>query len=188
MRHYVRRTTPSPSTRVADVARLLLPLLIVLIPAITSAQRPDFSGEWNRVVDSAATRSSIAATGDAAFRRGDMGSGWGSPLIIRQTPDSMIVEYQQFSTYDLQPRLHFVYRLDGSESQNTIMIGHADSRQRSRTSWNGDTLIVVTTFPAPTGGGATTVRQALSIGSDGTLTIETTRDGTAPLRAVYGKR
>ena len=167
---------------------ILAALLVAFGPGVANAQRPDFSGEWNRVVDTTATRSSVAATGDAAFRRGDMGSGWGSPLIIRQTPDSMIVEYQQFSTYDLQPRLRFVYRLDGSESRNTIMIGHADSQLRSRPSWSGDTLIVVTTLPAPTAGGATTLRQALSIGADGTLTLETSREGSPVVRTTYRKR
>jgi hypothetical protein len=167
---------------------LIAAVLVEMIPGIADAQRPDFSGEWTRVVDSSATRSSVAATGDAAFRRGDMGSGWGSPLVIRQTPDSMIVEYQQFSTYDLQPPLHFVYRLDGSESRNTIMIGHADSKQRSRASWSGDTLVVVTTFPAPTGSGATMLRQALFMGTDGTLSLDTSREGSTPLRATYRKR
>ena len=112
----------------------------------------------------------------------------GSPLIIRQTGDSMIVEYQQFSTYDLQPRLHFVYRLDGSESLNTIMIGHADSPLRSRASWSGDTLVLVTTFVAPTAGGATSLRQALSIGADGVLTLDASRDGSPAVRTTYRKR
>ena len=168
--------------------RLIATVLIAANSAVVGAQRPDFSGEWSRVVDSTAARSSVAATGDAAFRRGDMGSGWGSPLIIRQTADSMIVEYQQFSTYDLQPRLHFVYRLDGSESLNTIMIGHADSRERSRVSWSGDTLVVTTTFAAPTGGGTTTLRLAISIGADGTLTLDVTREGSPPVRTTYRKR
>ena len=165
-------------------------VLIAAHSAIAGAQRPDFSGEWNRVVDSTAGRSSVAATGDAAFRRGDMGSGWGAggPLVIRQTPDSLIVEYQHFGTYDLQPRLHYVYRLDGSESRNTIMIGHADSQQRARASWHGDTLVVTTTLTAPTIGGTTTLRQALSVGADGTLTLDASRDGSPPVRTSYRKR
>lgn len=162
--------------------------LLVAPCTAATAQRPDFSGEWIRVVDTAATRSSVAATGDAAFRRGDMGSGWGSPLIIRQSGDSMIVEYQQFSTYDLQPRLRFVYRVDGSESLNTIMIGHADSPQKSRASWSGDTLVLVTTFVAPTAGGATSLRQALSLGADGVLTLDASRDGSPAVRTTYRKR
>lgn len=167
---------------------ILVALLVASGPALAIAQRPDFSGEWNRIVDSTTTRSSVAATGDASFRRGDMGSGWGSPLIIRQTGDSMIVEYQQFSTYDLQPRLHYVYLLNGPESVNTIMIGHADSHERSRASWSGDTLVVVTTFVAPTAGGVATLRQALSIGPDGRLTLDTSRDGSATVRTTYRKR
>lgn len=166
----------------------IVAFLIAAHIAIAGAQRPDFSGEWNRVVDSTAGRSTVAATGDAAFRRGDTGSGWGASLIIRQTPDSLIVEYQHFGTYDLQPRLHFVYRLDGSESQNTIMIGHADSQQRSRASWSGDTLVVSTTYAAPTAGGTTTLRQALSIGADGTLTLETSREASRAILTSYRKR
>ena len=163
----------------------LVTLLLAAHSTISPAQRPDFSGEWQRVVDSSTARPTVAATGDAAFRRGDMGTGWGAPLIIRQSADSMVVEYQQFSTYDLQPRLHFVFRLDGSESRNTVMIGHADSQQRSQASWRGDTLVIVTTFAAPTGAGTTTMRQTLSLGADGTMTLETAREGTAPVRATF---
>ena len=163
-------------------------VLLIALSAAAHAQRPDFSGEWIRVVDSTAGRSTVAATGDAAFRRGDMGSGWGSPLIIRQTADSLVVEYQHFGTYDLQPRLHYVYRLDGSESRNTVMIGHANSEQKSRASRSGDTLVVTTTFEAPAGGGSATLRQALSLTADGALTLEAARDGSPPVRTTYRKR
>jgi hypothetical protein len=157
-----------------------------LLATSASAQRPDFSGDWVLVVDSGATRSTVAATGDAAFRRGDMGSGWGSALTIRQLQDSLIIESPHFSTYDLQPRLRFVFALDGQDSRNTVMIGHASSEQRSRASWSDNALLITTSFPAPAG--STMVRQVLSLGVDGTLSIETTREGAAPVRTSYRKR
>jgi hypothetical protein len=173
-------------------ARVLLAAGTLSLAQASGAQRPDFSGEWVRVVDSAGIRPSVAATGDAAFRRGDMGSGWGSPFIIRQSADSMVVEFTHFATYDLQPRLRFAFALDGSESRNTIMIGHADSPQRSRVTWRGDTLVIATTFPAPAGAdgrpGTTAVRQALALDTDGSLVMETTRESSPVLKTRYGRR
>lgn len=161
-------------------------------------QRPDFSGEWTRA-DSVADGRSVAATGDASFRRGDMGSGWGSPITIAQQPDRLTVEYAYFSTYDLQPRLRFVYALDGSESRNSVMIGHAESEQRSRVAWDGSTLVITTMHPVPSAAatwGRTAVaevRQALTLQSPTSLVVETTRMGilggpTTTTRAVYTKR
>src|SRR5687767_2974252 len=105
-----------------------LPMAVLLGSAsIASAQaRPDFSGEWIHA-DSVAEQRSVAAVGDAGFRVGTMGSGWGSPLALRQQANGLVVEYAFFRTYDLQPRLSFTFTLDGSESRNAVMIGHAES-------------------------------------------------------------
>src|SRR5262245_8136909 len=106
--------------------RLLTPLLsLALIGIASAATKPDFSGSW--ALADANDQPSIAATGDAAFVSGDMGSGWGgSPLTIKQASNSLAIEYSQFSTYDLQPPLRFVYALDGSDSVNSLMIGHTE--------------------------------------------------------------
>ena len=164
----------------------------VTMPLFAHAQsRPDFTGEWTRV-DAVAEQRSVAAVGDAAFRVGDMGSGWGSPLSIRQQGNQLAVEYTQFSTYDLQPKLRFVYALDGSESRNTVMIGHAGSLSRSRAVWRDSSLVITTTWTLPQGvNGATEVRQALMLESPTSLVIETTRTvaGSAPIvtRTTYRK-
>src|SRR5262245_21655228 len=85
-----------PMTRSILLAGFLSATLLALVDA---QQRPDFSGTW-AVSDSAEVRPSVAATGDASFRTGNMGSGWGSPLKISQRGDSLIVEYTVFSSYD----------------------------------------------------------------------------------------
>jgi len=168
----------------------MLKWTLVTVAAITAhsigvgAQaRPDFTGEWTRV-DSTSEQRSVAAVGDAAFRVGDMGSGWGSPLTLRQEGNRLSVEYTQFSTYDLQPKLRFVFSLDGSESRNAINIGHAESMLRSRTAWRDSTLVVTTVFPGPSG--TTEVRQVLMLTSPTTLVIETTRGGSTT-RTQYRK-
>jgi hypothetical protein len=163
---------------------LTLAALGMLAGSAGAQTRPDFSGEWTRV-DSGTESRSVAAVGDAAFRVGNMGSGWGSPLTLRQQGAQLVVEYQHFGTYDLQPRLRFVYALDGSESRNAVMIGHAESVLRSRATWSDSTLVITTTYPGPSGN--TDVRHALTLASPTSLTIETTR-AAATIRTTYNKR
>ena len=154
--------------------------------------RPDFSGEWTAADDRAP---SVAATGDAAFRRGDMGSGWGPAITIAQRPDSMIVSYTFFVPYDLQPPVRLAFRMDGGESRQTIMIGHAGSEQRSKLAWQGDALVITTTYPAKVSGQSVTseVRRTLTLESPTSLVVETTRVGvlggaTTSTRVVYAKK
>jgi hypothetical protein len=171
--------------------RILVTVMAFLaLPWLADAQSPDFSGEWTRV-DSTSDQRSVAAVGDAAFRVGTMGAGWGSPLTLRQQGGQLVVEYTFFSTYDLQPRLRFVYALDGSEARNTIMIGHSESVLRSRATWRDSTLVITTIYPAP--GGATEVTQSLTLSSPTSLIMETTRSGVAGsrptvTRTTYAKR
>lgn len=167
---------------------LLIAVLIGSASVTGPAQaRPDFSGEWVRA-DSSAEQRTVATVGDAGFRVGTMGSGWGSPLTLRQQANQLVVEYAFFGTYDLQPRLNFTFRLDGSESRNSVMIGHTESMLRSRTAWRGDTLVITTQYPVPTGATDVIVRQAISLVSPASLVIEVTRGSSAPSRSVYAKR
>ena len=143
------------------------------------AQALDLSGTWVRV-DSAA-RPSVAVTGDAAFQRGDAGSGWGSPLTIAQRDNKLVVEYQVFSNYDLQPPLQLTFAVDGSASINTVMVGHTALTLRSTASWKDDALVITTRFPGPSARGTppgdVTTRQTLRLDAPATLVIETTRNG-----------
>ena len=46
-----------------------------------------------------------------------MGSGWGADITLTQDATTLAIEYAQFARNDMQPPLKFVYRLNGSESQ-----------------------------------------------------------------------
>jgi len=193
-----------PTRLRATIAAGLASAVLLTAPTPPGAPpqlRPDFSGEWVLVIDSALARPSVAAVGDAAFRRGDMGSGWGSPLAISQQPNSLTVQFQPFSAYDLNPPIRLVYALDGSESLNGLMLGHSESTVRSRAAWAGDVLVITTHYPAPAGAGgaalATEVRQSLTLDAPTVLRIETTRAGVSAgvsagaastTRSTYRKR
>jgi hypothetical protein len=188
--------------------RHVVELFVVLglfVPAGALAQPPvNFSGAWVRAADSTAERGpTVATVGDASFRMGDMGTGWGvgapggAPLTITQREDSLVIEYVFFSAYDLQPPVRLAHALDGSESRNTVMIGHATSVQRSRLSWRGNTLVITTAYRLPPEvnprGGIIEVGQALTLELPASLVVETTRGGvaggsTTTTRAVYTKR
>jgi hypothetical protein len=150
---------------------------------------PDFSGQWT--VEAAA-----APAPQSPLPRGDMGSGWGSPLTIAQDARQLVVEQTLFSRYDLQPPLRFVYALDGSETRNPVMMGHTTQLRVSRASWDGQTLRITTNYPAidPASGNAftTEVTYRLILESPTTLVIEATRGGAlggqpTKTRTVYRK-
>ncbi len=162
----------------------VLGAVLLLAPALHAQARPDFSGRWVRVEDSTAAHApAVATAGDLPFRTGDLGSGWGTaaaPLTITQRADSVIVEYVFFSSYDLQPPVRLAYAVDGAESVNSVMIGHATSVQRARLAWNGATLVITTDYPLPrdvSPARTIAVRQTLALESPATLTIETRRAG-----------
>ncbi len=166
---------------------------VALCAATAGAQaRPSFAGEWVRV-DSTPAKPTVAATGDAAFRTGDMGSGWGAPITIRQTDDSLFVEYAQFSAYDLQPRQRYAFALDGSETRNRVIVGHAESVQRARAAWRGGELVITTRHATPPeiSRTPTEVQQVLSLDAAGQLVVATTRPGfrgANVVRTTYSKR
>jgi hypothetical protein len=173
-----------------DFLALLCVLCVVSAP-VHAQGKADFSGTWTRV-EAESERPSVATAGDLAFQTGTPGSGWGSPLTIRQDAKSLVVEYVHFAAYDLQPPIRFTYSMDGSESHNTLMIGHAESTQRSRAIWRDDKLVITTVVEVPglAGNPRSEVRQLLTLESPQTLIIETTRTsatGASPTvtRTVY---
>ena len=165
--------------------------------------RPDFSGAW--AIDSPPPTSapstgvapSNARPDQARLVAGDMGSGWGSPITITQDATQLRVESSVFSRYDANPQPQFVYALDGSESRNTVMLGHASHVRVSRAAWDGQTLRITTQYPGrdpDTGKSFTTeVIQRLTLESPAALVIDVTRGAVlggsaSTTRTVYRRR
>ena len=108
-----------------------------------------------------------------------MGSGWGSPIVITQDDRQLRVEQTLFSRYDASPQPRFVYALDGSETRNAVMIGHATQVRVSRAAWDGQTLRITTQYPGVDPGTGkpftTEVTHRLTLESQSTLIVEATR-------------
>ena len=101
-----------------------------------------------------------------------------------------------FGRSDLQPPLTFTYPLDGSVGGNTVMMGRGEQTESSRARWNGQTLIIVTTFHiADRGAGrpfTAELTRKLWLESPTTLVVEVTRAGVlggpaSTTRSVYRK-
>jgi hypothetical protein len=168
--------------RMSSIARGLMVFVLACVSAGVAAQtptpaKPDFSGRWT--LDT--TPAPGAPGGGRGGGRGDMGSGWGSPITITQDASRLMVEYVFFAPGDLQPPLKFVYALDGSETKNSVMMGRGIQTQVSRTRWDGDKLIITTrhAFVDPGSGKTMTmdVTQTLSLESPAVLLVEATRAG-----------
>ena len=152
-------------------------LLVWVALAGTMQASPDLSGQWS--------------TETAA----DAGSGWGSSIAITQDARRLVVEYAPFTRYDMQRPLRLEYALDGTETRNAVMIGHATEQSRSRARWNGPVLEITTSHDGrhPVSGKPLTtgVIQRLSLTQTGELLVETTRTvaGAAPAttRTTYKK-
>jgi len=170
------------------------------VPALSAQPRPDFSGRWTVAPDPAAPETGARGRGGGRGRgpvSGDMGSGWGSTITLEQDATALTLEYEFFVRGDLQPPLHFSYRLDGTESRNTVRMGRGLQVQTSRTKWDGNALVIVEThtYADPVSGKPMTseVIRRLSLESPTTLVVETTREalpGATPatVKTVYAKQ
>ena len=164
--------------------------LSVVSASASSRQKPDFSGTWT---------SERATLSDSAPRRsatGDMGSGWGPTITIKQDAQQLTVQYEFFTRGDMQPPLRFVYALDGSETNNSVMMGNGIQTQKSKAVWQGDKLVITTlySFTNPENGRPMTseVTRTLSLESATTLLVEMVIAGVlggppTTTRTLYGR-
>ena len=159
---------------------------ILLVAALLAQEHPNFAGQW--IV-------APAEPGNRGPTRGDMGSGWGSPITVTQDATRLTVEYAFFSRGDMQPPLKFAFALDGTETKNTVMMGNGIQTQVSKTRWDRDKLVITTihSFRNPENGRPMTseVRQTLALESN-TLIVETTRSGvlggaSSTTRSTYAR-
>lgn len=157
---------------------------IGLFAAGLAAQtRPNFPGQWTREPAPTATAQAGAGQVETArgVRLGNMGSGWGPRMTITQDASRLKVECAYFAPKDMQPPLIFVYALNGTETENSVMMGRGRQVQVSKAEWVRNTLVITTrhTFNHPETGQTITseVKQKLSIESPDLLIVEVERSG-----------
>ena len=150
---------------------------LVFITAALSAQTPpNFAGKWTLVVDPNAA--------PAGGGRGMGGIGQ-SATIVQDATTLTITRTTQVGEFTS------TYKLDGSESKNTMNMGGNAVDLLSKAKWEGSKLTVATTMNL--NGNAVETSMVMALDSNGDLLVETTRPdfqgGGAPIttKAIYKK-
>jgi len=143
--------------------------------------KPDFSGKWT--LDQAKSDPAPAGPGGGGGGGGRGGAmGTAASMTIKQTAAALTIERVMG-----QGTQTAVYKLDGSESVNSMGQGQA----KSKASWDGAKLVVATSMTMSTPNGDMTMdsKEIYSVAA-GVLTIETTRNtpmGSQTRKTVYTK-
>lgn len=143
---------------------------ILAVATIAFAQKPDFSGSWT--LDPEASGMAAGGAGGAGGG-GRMGGAMG-PMIVKQTADTLVTENTRGEN-----KITMTYKLDGTESTNTMMARGASMESKSTAKWDGSKLVITT----KTEQGETTQTWSMT---GGILTIEGT-SGRGPTKRVYKK-
>jgi hypothetical protein len=122
--------------KVARVA--VIAAAILAVATMASAQKPDFSGTWT--LDPAASGAPAGGGGGGGGRGGGRGGILGmGPSTVKQSATDLVVE----STMG-ENKVTRTYKLDGTESKNTITTGRGTMEAVSVAKWDGAKLSIVT--------------------------------------------
>ena len=153
--------------------------LLLFGARVAGQSPPDFSGSWIVVSESAASGATMGSAPPTLSAQGNMGSGWPSEIQLTQDATTLTLQFTYFHPRDIQAPFVFKYLLDGPASRNAINLGRGPQEQVSKTTRQGDSLVITTThaFTHPLNGQAMTseTRQVLTLASPTQLVIETTR-------------
>ena len=148
-----------------------VPLTIVVLTAavltvhVLAQAPPDFSGRWTLVPD------------PAAGGRGGFGGLGQSATITQDATTLTITRSTQAGEFTS------TYKLDGTESKNTLNFQGNAIEQVSKARWEGGRLIVNTTMNV--GGNPAEVSMTMAFDETGNLIVESTRPdfqgGGAPI-------
>ena len=151
--------------------------------SLAAQAKPDFSGKWVMDPASAPAPPAGAGGGGGGGGRGGGrggGAGFGQEFTAKQDATTLTITRMQGDQ-----TVTATYKLDGSESKNTVAGRGGQQEQVSKATWDGAKIVIVTTTQAGE------QRRTISM-EGGNLVIETSqpgRDGGAPTTAklVYKK-
>ena len=146
-------------------------VLVAIFASAVAAQTPNFSGKWTAVPDP-----------NGGGGRGGLGQ---TATITQDATSLTITRTTQMGEFTS------TYKLDGSESKNTLNMGGNAVEQISKTKWDGGKLLVNTSMSFD--GNPVQISMIMSLDASGNLLVETTRPdfqgGGAPIttKTTYKK-
>ena len=166
---------------------LMMALILSLVLPVSgwTQAKTDFSGSWTfdeAKSDPAPARGGGGGGGGGGRGGGRMGGAPATAMTIKQSPAELTIDRTT-----AQGNQTAVYKLDGSDSSNTIGPGPATSQA----SWDGARLVIATKQTVQGRGGEITIESKDVYSRDGnTLVIETARTtpgGTQNRKLIYTK-
>jgi hypothetical protein len=144
---------------------------IFAVASVAFAQKPDFSGTWT--LDPEASGAPAGGGGGGGGRGGGaLGNG---PAVVKQTADTLTIERTMGDN-----KVTLTYKLDGTESKNTMMgRGGTPMESVSTAKFDGTKLVITTKA------GENESTQTWSLAGS-VLTVEGT-GGRGPSKRVYKK-
>ena len=148
----------------------ILATAVLAVATLAFAQKADFSGTWAPEVDPAA-----APAGGGGGGRGMMAG----PMTVKQTADTLTVERTAGEN-----KIVSNYKLDGSESTNTMQGRGGAVEVKSVAKWDGSKLVITSKRPGQDGAMVETTATWSVAG--GVLTLENA-GGRGPSKQTYKK-
>ena len=153
--------------------------MILAVGANPGAQaKPDFSGKW--VVVDPPPAAGNAGAGRSGGRGAGFQPGFGPEFTVKQDAKTLTIT-RGGQTAPL------TYKLDGSESKNSVTRDGQQREQIAKATWEGNTLVIVTMVNFQNN--TREQRRVLTM-EGGTLVIQQTnpgRNGGATIKVVYKK-
>lgn len=154
--------------------------------SLAAQAKPDFSGKWVMDPASAPAPPAGAPAGGGGGGRGGGrgGGGFGQEFTAKQDATTLTVMQMQGGQ-----EVTLTYKLDGSESKNTVGGRGGPQEQVSKAAWDGSKLVITTQLNF----GGNTVEQKRTLSMEGgNLVIETVQPGRdggpgTPTKLVYKK-
>jgi hypothetical protein len=153
--------------------------IVVAAVSLGAQTKPNFSGKW--VMDSPPGATANAGGGRAGGGAAPAGfqPGFGAEFTVKQDDKTLSISRGQGSP--------LVYKLDGSESKNTVTRNGEQQEQIAKAAWEGDKLVIATEVNFQ--GNTAEQKRVLSL-ENGNLVIEQTnpgRNGGGATKIVYKK-
>ena len=120
-------------------AMLSAAAVVIMAASLLAQAKPNFAGKWT--MDAPAAGAPAGGGGRGGGFGG--GGGWGMAPTITQDATTLTVEYMGGGQAPAPVKL--VYKLDGTESKNTVQGRGGPAEQVSKAVWDGATLKITTT-------------------------------------------
>jgi hypothetical protein len=143
---------------------------VAFVASNAFAQATSFAGTWNQVVDPAQQQAAGGGGGGGGRGGRGGGAGFGPTFSIAQDAATLTITQTRGEN-----TITSVYKLDGSESKNTMQGRGGPQESISIAKWEGANLVITT--KQTMGENTIEIKRTLSLAADGTLTVELTRQG-----------